>query len=88
MQTIEVIISAFVTIFSLGLLCVSIKSYRKHNNIKLLIIGFVFLVFLIKALLVSIGLFYPDFTVIRFDLYSGLIDFIILLLLFIATLKR
>ena len=88
MQIIEVVLSAFVTIFSFGLLCVSLKSYRKHNNIKLLIIGFVFLVFLIKAILVSIGLFYPNISVIEFDLYSGLIDLVILLLLFIATLKR
>lgn len=88
MQAFEVVISAFITIFSFGLLCVSLKSYRKHNNIKLLIIGLVFFVFLIKAILVSIGLFYPNLVVIEFDLYSGLFDFAILLLLFIATLKR
>lgn len=89
MEIQEIVISAFVTIFSLGLLVVSAASYRKYKNLKLLFVSLVFFVFLIKGLLLSIGLFYEEITgLINTSTYIGLFDLIILIMLFIATLKR
>ena len=48
MEIHEIIISAFVTIFSADLLIVSLASYKKYKNLKLLFVSVVFLVFLIK----------------------------------------
>ncbi len=88
MQTVSLFIYAFTTIFSLGLLIVSIASFRKYKNTKLLFVSFVFLVLFIKSILFSFSLLYEGFNLNHFSPYLGLFDFIILILLFIATLKR
>ena len=87
----QIILSACVTIFSLGLLVVSLASYRRYRNGKLLVVSTVFFVFLVKGVLMSLSLFSPGFSV--FDVlvsgsYNGLLDLVILVLLFVATLKR
>ena len=87
MEIQEIVISAFVTIFSVGLLVVSLASYRKYKNIKLLFVSLVFLVLLIKGILLSLSLFY-EIGILNSTLYTGLFDLIILVLLFLATLKR
>jgi len=84
----SIVIFAFITVFSLGLLIVSLLSYRKYKNTKLLFVSAVFLVFLIKGVLFSLGLFYSQIADILSSSYAGLFDLIILVLLFIATLKR
>ena len=83
-----IIISAFVTIFSIGLLGVSIASYRRYKNSKLLAVSFVFLIFLIKGILMSLSLFSDEIPDILTSSYSGMFDLIILVLLFIATLRK
>ena len=88
MEIESTIIYAFITVFSLGLFIVSITSYRRYKKIKLLLITCVFLVFLIKGLLLSVSLFYEDITSVLPIVRSGLFDLIILVLLFIATLRR
>ena len=88
MEIQDIIISAFVTIFSVGLLAISLASYRKYKNLKLLFVSLVFLIFLIKGVLLSISLFTEEFVIINTMPYSGLFDLVILILLFIATLKR
>jgi len=91
MEIHEIIISSSVTIFSLGLLLVSLLSYKKFKNPKLLFISIVFIILLIKGVLFSLNLFYPEILFIDtllFSIYSGLFDLTILILLFIATLKR
>ena len=88
MEIQDIIISAFITIFSVGLLAVSLASYRKYKNLKLLFVSLVFLVFLIKGVLLSLGLFNEDIAIILTSTYAGLFDLAILILLFIATLKR
>jgi hypothetical protein len=60
----SIVIDACITIFALGLLIVSILSYRKYKNLKLLFVSLVFLVFLIKGILLSLGLFYEDFALV------------------------
>jgi len=70
---------------------VSLLSYKKFKNPKLLFISIVFIILLIKGVLFSINLFYPEILFIDtllFSIYSGLFDLTILILLFIATLKR
>jgi len=91
MQFEGIVISAGITIFSLGLFLVSFVSYRKYKNPKLLFINFVFIVLLIKGILFSVSLFFPEFSFINsflYSIYGGLFDLAILVLLFIATLKR
>ena len=90
MQLIGILISAGVTIFSLGLLIISIASYKKFHNTKLLIISLIFIILLIKGILFSISVFYQNLVtidLILYSIYSGLFDFSILVILYIATLK-
>ena len=91
MQFDGIAISAGITIFSLGLFLVSFVSYRKYKNPKLLFINFVFIVLLIKGILFSVSLFFPELSFINsflYSIYGGLFDLAVLVLLFIATLKR
>ena len=87
----QIIISACITIFSLGLLVVSLASYKKYKNTKLVVVSLVFLVFFVKGLLMSLQIFFSHislFDTIFSGSYSGIFDLCILVLLFIATLKR
>jgi len=88
MEIYDIIISAFITIFSVGLLAVSLASYKKYKNVKLLFVSLVFLVLLIKGILLSLSLFTEELVVFTSIPYAGMFDLIILILLFIATLKR
>jgi hypothetical protein len=88
MDSITIIIDAGITIFALGLFLISLMSYRKYKNGKLLIISSVFFIFLIKGLLLSFSLFFSEFSEIFSSPLYGLFDLVILFLLFIATLKR
>ncbi len=88
MDITTIVIDACITIFALGLLFVSLFSYRKYKNTKLLPISLIFLVFFIKGILLSLGLFDKQISDIIFNPYAGLFDLVILVLLFIATLKR
>jgi hypothetical protein len=83
-----IILSAFITIFSLGLLGISLASYRKYKNQKLLFVSGVFLIFLIKGILLSLSLIDSDFDLFLSTTITGIFDVSILLFLFIATLKR
>ena len=88
MEMESIVIEACITIFSLGLLVVSLLSYRKYKNTKLLFVSLVFLVFLLKGILFSLGLFNAQIAGIVSNPYTGLFDLVVLVLLFIATLKR
>jgi hypothetical protein len=88
MELQSIVIDACVTIFALGLLIVSLLSYRKHKNAKLIFVSLIFLVFLIKGILLSLSLFNEQISTILSNSYVGLFDLVILILLFIATLKR
>lgn len=87
----QIILSAGITIFSLGLLVVSIMSYRRFQNKKLLFVSFVFLVFFIKGVLMTLQVFSLGLSgvdVLLTGSYNGVLDLIILVFLFMATLKR
>ena len=82
----EIIISAFITVLSIGLLTISIFSYLKRKNMKLFLVSMVFLIFLSKGLLFTINVFFteiPDLLI-----YFGILDVVILVIFFISTLKR
>jgi len=84
----SIVINACMTVFSFGLLILALLSYRKSNNKKLLFVSLVFIIFLIKGILLSLGIFFGQFSDVLSGFYVGLFDLIILILLFIATLKR
>lgn len=88
MEIESIIIDASITIFALGLFIVSLLSYRKYKNAKLLFVSLVFLVFFVKGILFSLGLFNEQLAGMASNPYIGLFDLIILVLLFMATLKR
>ena len=87
----QIILSAGITIFSLGLLVVSLMSYRKFRNTKLLFVSMVFFVFFIKGVLMSLQAFslgVSGLDVLLTGSYNGVLDLIVLVFLFVATLKR
>ena len=88
MEIESVIIDACITIFALGLFIVSLLSYRKYKNVKLIFVSLVFFVFLIKGILLSISLFNEQLAGLTSIPYFRLFDLLVLILLFIATLKR
>ena len=88
MEIHDLLINAFITMFALGLLLISLFSYRKYHNTKLLFITLVFILFFIKAVLFSYGLFDEDLIPVLTSSYFRLFDLCILILLFLAALKR
>jgi hypothetical protein len=88
METVSIVLDAGITIFALGLLLVSLFSYRKYKNSKLLFVSFVFLIFFVKGIILSVNLFNSQSADIISSPYFGLFDLIIIVLLFVATLKR
>lgn len=85
---IENIIRACVTVFALTLLIITLISYRRSKNVKLLLISAVFVVFIVKGIVLSLGLFIGSVEEIYTGQFAGLLDLLILILLFLATLKR
>jgi len=88
MEIQSIIIDACITIFALGLFIVALVSYRKYNNKKLLFVSLVFLIFIVKGIMLSLSLFNAGFADIMSNPFIGLFDLVILILLFMATLKR
>ena len=82
------VISGIIIVFALGLFIISILSYRKFGNKKLLFVSIVFLLLFIKGVLSALSVFVdfiPESDILP---YSGLIDIGILTMLYLATLKR
>jgi hypothetical protein len=91
MEITDIVLSAGITIFSLGLLVVSLISYRKYQNKKLMFTTIAFLMFFIKGIVSSAVVFNVIVIPTQWlwlGFSGGLLDLLILLLLFIATLKR
>ena len=84
----SIIIYAFITIFSIGLFSVSILSYNKSKNKKLLFVSTVFFLFFIKGIILSLSLFLPDLNITVTIPVLAVFDLLVLFLLFIATLKK
>ena len=86
MEIIGILLSAGITTFSLGLLIISLVSYFKYKNQKLLFVSIAFFIFLVKGIIVSTTVFFEEFTATMF--FLEVLDLVILVLLFVATLKR
>lgn len=90
MELEQIILTSCVTVIALGMFIVSLLSYRTYKNKKLLFVSLAVLVFLLKGILQSLYLFgiIEGLPVIYANPFTGLLDLIILVLLFAATLKR
>ena len=84
----NIIIYAFITIFSIGLFSISILSYNKSKNKKLLFVSIVFLLFFIKGINLSLSLFFTELKTYITIPILAVFDLLVLFLLFIATLKK
>lgn len=82
------IIYGFLTIFSFGMFIVSILSYKRSKNTKILFVTVVFFVFLLKGILLSLSIFIIELSDLITIPFLGLFDLLMILLLFMATLKK
>ena len=80
-QDIILLLSILIAGLSVMLFLLSIISYSRVKSVKLLIVGFGFLGFTIKGFLLIIGY-------INQDIIGLIIDFIIILLLYFAVVKK
>jgi len=83
-----IFIGAAITIVSLILLLISFYSYNIYRNTKLLFVILVFIFFLIRGLILSIGLFYEPLWPVVTSYYVWIFDLLILTMLYMAALKR
>jgi hypothetical protein len=83
-----IFVSAGITILSLGIVILSLMSYKDQRNSKLLFITFAFLVFLIKGLVMSLSLFFTELTSLTTSIYFIGLDVVTLFIFFVSTLKR
>ena len=82
------IIFGFLTIFSLGMFIVSILSYKRSKNTKILFVTVVFFVFFLKGILLSLSIFIIEISDLITIPFLGLFDLLMILMLFMATLKK
>lgn len=82
------LVYGFGTVFALGLFLVSLKSYQKAKNKKILFVCCVLFVFFIKFILLSISIFSSDLQNILSIATLGVFDFLMLVLLFTAVLTK
>ena len=88
MQIDVIILGAAITIVSFNLFLVSLLSFWKYRNIKLVFTSIIFFFFLIKGVLLSLSLFYEQLAPLQSMLYLWVFDLVILVLLYITSLKR
>jgi hypothetical protein len=88
MEIENIILNAVITMFSFGMLLVTLLSYRRFKHLKLLFVSIAFLMFFLKGLLQSLSLFFTVFSMMYPSISQGLFDVVILLFLFFSTLKR
>ena len=88
METVLILLSAGITIFALNLLIVSLLSYWKFRNNKLLLMSGVFLLFFIKGIILSYSVLQGLVVDLSLLISVCVFDFIILVALYITSLKR
>jgi hypothetical protein len=85
---VNISIVGITTVFSLGLFIISLTSYRKSRNKKILFVSLVLLLFFIKNLLLSSFLFTAQIQNNINVFVLELFDLLILVFLFIAILTK
>jgi hypothetical protein len=88
MSVLELLILSIVIVISFGLLVLSLFAYKKNKNLKMLFISFVFLVFFVKVVLYNISLFVQEINIFDSMINIWVFDLVILVLLYIASMKR
>lgn len=88
MEIQDIVFYAIITVFSLVLVIISFLSYWKYQKPKLLLIGVVFLLFLTRGILLSIGLFIPLIQEFTSSIYIWVFDIAMLTVLYITSLRK
>jgi len=79
---------AWMTVFSVTLLIISMLSYARTRNRRILLVGLAFLMFSVKGVALTIGLYWPTVWNVATDLPSLLFDVAILLILYFAAVRE
>jgi hypothetical protein len=79
---------AWMTVFSATLFIISLISYVRTRSGRILLVGIAFLMFCLKGIALSIGLYRPDVLQVTTDLPSLLFDVLILLILYFAAVRE
>lgn len=88
MEILELFIVSCITVISFTLLVLSLLAYKKSKSIKMLFISFVFLVFFAKIILYNVSLYVTEINIFDSITNIWIFDLIVLLLLYIASMKR
>ncbi len=87
MSVLDLFISASITVLSLGLFILSMLGYLKRKNTKMIFVSLVFLVFLVKGILLSLGIFSSEIIVLNSSFNPWIFDLVVLVLLYVTSLK-
>jgi hypothetical protein len=87
MQNIELFITAAITMFSLSLLVLSMLGYKKTRNPQMFFLIAVFILFLIKGIIITLSLFFEDITIFDSLVNIWMFDLVILIVLFLVSMK-
>ena len=79
---------AWMTVFSATLFFISLVSYSRTRSGRLVLVAMAFLMFCLKGVALSIGLYRPDILQVTTELPSLLFDVLILLILYFATVRE
>ena len=79
---------AWMTVFSVTLFIISFISYVRTRSGRIVLVSLAFLMFSVKGVALSIGLYRPDMLHVTADLPSLLFDVLILLILYFATVRE
>jgi hypothetical protein len=79
---------AWMTVFSATLFFISLVSYVRTRSGRMVLVALAFLMFSLKGIALSIGLYWPGLLQVTTELPSLLFDVLILLILFFATVRE
>ncbi len=82
------VLIAWMTVFSVTLLLISVISYLRTRNRRLGLVSLAFLMFFAKGVALTVGLYWPSVWNVTADMPSLLFDVLILLILFYATVRE
>ena len=74
-------------IVSLTLITISIMAYRRSSSKRMLVLGSVFFLFFVKALIGTLVLFFDITSIYTLMIIGGAIDSAALIILYLSTLK-
>lgn len=87
MSVLDLFISASITVLSLGLFILSLLGYLRRKKTKMIFVSLVFLVFLVKGILLSLGIFSSEIIVLNSSFNPWIFDLVVLVLLYVTSLK-